>query len=83
MAAPTIVLGQNQILLIEGVSKLGITLSNSDYFFAEVVGVNNLSELYSIGNFVLLNPKNATILTYDSFTYYLTTENNIIFKETV
>lgn len=82
MAAPSLVLNRGQILLIESYSLNGIVLTNNDYIFTTVVSVNSLSELYQVGNFVTFDPSGATLLIFDNSTYYLTTEDKIIFKET-
>lgn len=81
MAAPLLVLNKGQILLIESYSKQGIVLTNNDYIFTLVVAVNELSELYAVGDYVTFNPADATLLIYGNSTYYLTTEDRIIFKE--
>jgi len=81
MAAPSLVLNRGQILLIQSYSLNGIVLTNNDYIFTTVVAVNSLSELYSVGDYLTFNPLGATLLSYDSVTYYLTTEDKVIFKE--
>jgi hypothetical protein len=82
MAAPNIILERGYILLQQtGESKLGITMTNNNFMFAEVVSINDLSEKYNLGNFVLFNPLGVTLMVYDSGTYFLTTEDKIIFKE--
>ena len=81
MAAPSLILNKGQILLIESYSFNGIVLTNNDYIFTNVVSVNALSELYSVGDSVTFNPIDATLLIFGTSTYYLTTEDKIIFKE--
>ena len=82
MAAPNIILEQGYILLQQiGESKLGITMTNNNFLFAEAVAVNDLSEKYDIGDTVLFNPLRATLLVYDDETFFLITEDKIIFKE--
>ena len=81
MAVPSLVLNKGQILLLESNSKQGIILTNNDYIFTNVMAVNDLSELYAVGDYVTFNPVDATLLIFDNDTYYLTTEDKIIFKE--
>jgi len=81
MAAPLLVLNKGQILLIQNPPKQALVLTNTDYISTLVVAVNNLSELYTVGDYVTFNPSGATLINYDSITYYLTTEDKIIFKE--
>lgn len=81
MAAPNLILNKGQILLIESYSKQGIILTNNDFIFTNVVSINALSELYSVGDYVTFNPIDATLLIFGTDTYYLTTEDKIIFKE--
>jgi len=82
MAAPNIILEQGYILLQQtDESKLGITMTNNNFLFAEVVAVNDLSEKYNLGDFVLFNPLGATLLVYDDESFFLITEDKIIFKE--
>jgi len=81
MAVPSLVLNKGQILLLESNSKQGIILTNNDYIFTNVMAINELSELYAVGDYVTFNPVDATLLIFDNDTYYLTTEDKIIFKE--
>lgn len=81
MAVPNLVLNKGQILLLESSSKQGIILTNNDYIFTNVMAINDLSELYAVGDYVTFNPVDATLLIFDNDTYYLTTEDKIIFKE--
>lgn len=81
MAVPSLILNKGQILLLESYSKQGIILTNNDYIFTNVMAVNDLSELYAVGDYVTFNPVDATLLIFDNDTYYLTTEDKIIFKE--
>jgi len=84
MAAPNIILEQGYILLQQtDESKLGITMTNNNFLFAEAVAVNDLSEKYNLGDFVLFNPLDATLLVYDDESFFLITEDKIIFKEVI
>lgn len=81
MAVPNLILNKGQILLLESYSKQGIILTNNDFIFTNVMAINELSELYAVGDYVTFNPVDATLLIFDTDTYYLTTEDKIIFKE--
>jgi hypothetical protein len=81
MAVPNLILNKGQILLLESYSKQGIILTNNDYIFTNVMAINALSELYAVGDYVTFNPVDATLLIFGTDTYYLTTEDKIIFKE--
>jgi hypothetical protein len=82
MATPNIVLEKGYILLHQTAeSKIGIVMTNNNFLFAEAVSVNDLSDKYNLGDFVLFNPLEATLMVYDNATYFLTTEDKIIFKE--
>jgi len=84
MAAPNIILEKGYILLHQiAESKIGITMTNNNFLFAEAVSVNDLSDKYNLGDFVLFNPLGATLMVYDEATYFLTTEDKIIFKEVI
>ena len=84
MAAPNIVIEKGYILLQQlGGSILGITMTNNNYLFADVVSINDLNEKYNLGDTVLFNPLNSTVFVYDDETFVLTTEDKIIFKEVI
>jgi hypothetical protein len=84
MATPNIILERGYILLHQiSESKIGITMTNNNFLFAEAVSVNDLSDKYNLGDFVLFNPLGSTLMVYDSDTYFLTTEDKIIFKEVI
>jgi hypothetical protein len=84
MAAPNIILEKGYILLHQiAESKIGIIMTNNNFLFAEAVSVNDLSDKYNLGDFVLFNPLGATLMVYDEATYFLTTEDKIIFKEVI
>jgi hypothetical protein len=84
MATPNIVLEKGYILLhqTDG-GKIGITMTNNNFLFADAVSVNDLSDKYVLGDSVLFNPLGATLIVYDNTTYFLTTEDKIIFKEVI
>jgi hypothetical protein len=84
MATPNIILERGYILLHQSDGgKLGITMTNNNFLFADAVSVNDLSDKYVLGDSVLFNPLGATLIVYDNTTYFLTTEDKIIFKEVI
>ena len=84
MATPNIILERGYILLHQSDGgKIGITMTNNNFLFADAVSVNDLSDKYVLGDSVLFNPLGATLIVYDNTTYFLTTEDKIIFKEVI
>ena len=84
MATPNIILERGYILLHQSDGgKLGITMTNNNFLFADAVSVNDLSDKYVLGDSVLFNPLGSTLIVYDNTTYFLTTEDKIIFKEVI
>jgi len=78
---PDIVLHKGQILLTQTSSSLAIQTDNTAFFYGLVALINDLSEMYVVGDSVLFDPTGATILKYSTVDYYLTTENKVYFKE--
>lgn len=80
MALPDIILYNNQILLSQSNSKLGVIIDSNNCIYGEVVAINDLSSI-SIGDSLLFNPLNSISLIFDSNLYFLIDESKIIFKE--
>lgn len=84
MPLPNIVLNKDQILLSQvDYGKSGISMINNGNLFVEVAAVNDLCTKYNVGDFVLFNPNDSTALSYLTKTYFITTEDKIIFKEII
>jgi len=80
-SVPDITLNKGQALLTQTDSVLGITMDNNALLNGVVVLINELSDLWAVGNVVLFDPTGATILQYDEQTYYMVTEDKIFYKE--
>lgn len=82
MAAPDIVINKKQIVLTQSSSGWGIVMDNNDFLFGYVEIVNDLTDMYVVGDIVLFDPQGAKMFMYDDTTFYITTEDKIYFKET-
>lgn len=83
MAAPDLTLNKGQILLIQSSTSLGIEVDNSPFLNGVVSLINDLSDLYIVGDLVLFDPTNATKFKYSSEDYFLITENKVFYKENI
>lgn len=78
MALPDIVLNKGQICLTQ-TTPYSIELDNSGFQFGTVAVVNDLCDMYSVGQVVLYDPQFSTRFRFDSVEYFLTTEDKIFF----
>jgi hypothetical protein len=78
---PDITLNKGQILLTQSTSGLGIVMSNNSFLNGTVELVNELSDIWAVGDLVLFNPNDATLFDFEENTYYLTTEDKCFYKE--
>lgn len=83
MSAPSIILNRGQVLVSQTSSGLGIQIDNSPLLNGTIELVNDLTDLYEVGNLVLFNPQGAVILKYSGTDYFLTTEDNLFYKESI
>ena len=81
MALPDITLQKGQVLLIGVESNTGIVMDNSPYLFGYIAMVNDLSDSFNAGEYILFDPKGADKFLFDNVNYYFTTEDKIRFKE--
>lgn len=81
MPAPNIILQKGQILLSQTNSIISIDIDNSPFLFGLVELVNDLSDTYKVSDVVIFDPVDATILKSGGISYYLTTEDKILFQE--
>jgi hypothetical protein len=82
---PDIVLPQGYVMLSQSASIQDLVMDNNSNLFGEVILVNDLCELYAVGDSVLFNPNEGIIMRYDietnSYTYYFVREDSILLKE--
>ena len=83
MAVPDIILNKGEILLQQTNGQLGIELDNSSFLNATVVAVNDLTDSFEVGQFVLFSPKDELIIKYDNTDYHLVPETSIKYREEV
>lgn len=73
---PGFILKKGQLIVTVDVSSAsGMQLSNSILNYGYVEKVNELCDMYKIGDYVIFDPTDAVKFTFDNVFYYLTTES--------
>jgi hypothetical protein len=78
---PDITLNKGQILLTQSTSGLGVVMVNNSFLNGTVALINELSDVWAVGDLVLFNSKDATLFLFEEVTYYLITEDKCFYKE--
>jgi hypothetical protein len=83
MALPSgFILKKYQVLLTQTqFSASGMVTDGTPFLYGYIEQVNDLSDMYIAGEYVLFDGSNAIRFTYDGILYYLTTENNLYLTE--
>jgi len=83
MALPSgFVLKKYQVLLTQTQnSASGMITDGTPFLYGYIEQVNDLSDMYIAGEYVLFDGSDAIRFTYDGIFYYLTTENNLYLTE--
>lgn len=81
MATPDITLNNNEILLTQVESGLGIYQDNNPFINGNVEMINDLEDIWRINDLVLFDPTYAIRFVFDNITYYLISTNKIQYKE--
>ena len=83
MALPSgFILKKYQVLLTQTqFSASGMITDGTPFLYGYIEQVNDLSDMYIAGEYVLFDGSDAIRFTYDGIFYYLTTENNLYLTE--
>jgi hypothetical protein len=82
MALTDFVLKKEQVVVtVDVTSASGMDLFTSIFNYAYVEKVSDLSDMYSVGDYVIFDPTDATKFTFEGVFYYLTTESKIYLTE--
>jgi len=83
MALPSgFILKKYQVLLTQRQnSASGMITDGTPFLYGYIEQVNDLSDLYIAGEYVLFDASTAIRFTYDDVFYYLTTEDNLFLIE--
>lgn len=82
MALPDFVLKKGQLAVtLDTVSASGMILSNTILTYAYVEKVNDLCDIYKVGDYVIFDPTDAVKFSFDNVFYYLTTESKTYLTE--
>lgn len=83
MALPSgFILKKYQVLLTQRQnSASGMITDGTPFLYGYIEEVNDLSDLYVAGEYVLFDASTAIRFTYDDVFYYLTTEDNLFLIE--
>jgi len=83
MALPSgFILKKYQVLLTQRQnSASGMITDGTPFLYGYIEQVNDLSDMYIVGEYVLFDGSDAIRFTYDGILYFLTTENNLYLTE--
>jgi hypothetical protein len=83
MALPSgFILKKYQVLLTQTQnSASGMVTDGTPFLYGYIEQVNDLSDMYIAGEYVLFDASTAIRFTFDGIFYYLTTENNLYLTE--
>jgi hypothetical protein len=83
MALPSgFILKKYQVLLTQRQnSASGMITDGTPFLYGYIEQVNDLCDLYVVGEYVLFDASTAIRFTYDDVFYYLTTEDNLFLIE--
>jgi hypothetical protein len=80
---PSIILPKGYLLLSQ--IKGNLDMDNNSYLAGSAVMVNDLCEMYSVGEVVLFNPNDGIIVRHTSegsvYVYYIVREDSILYKQ--
>lgn len=82
MALDGFILKKGQIAVTDDIySASGMVLSNTVLLYGYVQKVNDLSDFYKVGDYIIFDPTNAIKFTFDSVYYYLLDEKDVYLTE--
>lgn len=77
MAVTDLILKAGQIILTETANDSEFQPDNSSFTFGEVVSVNELTDMYTVGDRVYFDGVASTKFNISGVVYYLTTEDKV------